>query len=436
MSENRLPHILVVEDEAIVAMQIKRTLQKLGYTTCSAASGEDAIRLAKTEKPDLALMDIMLAGEMDGIRAAAFLSRHHGTPIVYLTANADESTINRAKLTEPYGYILKPFQEARLRSTIDVALHRHAIANRLKEGSATFLPAFEGTEDAVFTSDVNGLLAYMNLAWETLTNSKLDQARGTELPKLFRELTEGQQAILGEAIAQAIKTGSEVPLASHGIQVSAAGAPALGAHAVVPIGPSKESVTGVVLIFRGTTAPGERTSVASVPASPEAQQRIVSDRPQEGRRISDGLSGLPSRAEAEKALETVFNQATHRFAVALVLDRFDLIRHRFGMKAAEEVLLFYSIHLAQSMGPTDLLFQWSGPAFLMLLDRPAATNEVRREISSWAGVRLEKMIEAASHSAMLVVSGKWRLFEALETARPQALIEEIDGFAGVAKRAY
>jgi PAS domain S-box-containing protein len=436
MSDSGLPHILVVEDEAIVAMQIVKILHKLGYTTCSAASGEDAIKVAKAEKPDLALMDIMLAGIMDGIQTAAYLARHYGTPIVYLTANADESTVNRAKLTEPYGYILKPFQEARLRNTIDVALHRHAVAKRIKEGSESCLPALEGVEDAIFTSDAEGRLIYMNLTAEALTGSDLDHARGANLAELFQGFTEDRRRILREAIQHAAKTGVTVDLTSHRMRPSANGAAAYNAHSVVPIGPGKGEITGVVLIFRnpGSSDVRDRVPIGLAPTSTKPVStgpRSPSTAIEEGGKDDRSIGRLPSRGEAEKAIEIAVGQATHRYTAAFVLDRFDMIRHRFGTRAAQEVLLFYSIHLAQSMGPTDLLFHWGGPAFLMLLDRSSSVTEIQREISSCAGVRLEKVIEATSHTAMLVVSGKWRLFDAIEAGSPQALMEQIDGFTGV-----
>jgi len=120
--------ILVVEDENIVALEIKKRLQKLGYIVPSVAStGEDAISKVEGILPDLVLMDIMLKGEIDGIHAAGEIRKRFNIPVVYLTAYSDEETLQRAKLTEPYGYILKPFEENDLRTTIEIALYRHQI---------------------------------------------------------------------------------------------------------------------------------------------------------------------------------------------------------------------------------------------------------------------------------------------------------------------
>jgi len=118
--------VLVVEDEPIVAEDIASRLKHMGYEVVDVVeSGEAAIATAAATKPDLALMDIVLEGEMDGIQAAEHLRENYGIPIVYLTANADETTLQRAKATVPFGYILKPFKEKELKVTIEIAISRH-----------------------------------------------------------------------------------------------------------------------------------------------------------------------------------------------------------------------------------------------------------------------------------------------------------------------
>jgi|SRR5664280_234323 len=122
MAEGR---ILIVEDEHIVAMGIKRMLKSLGYTvTGVASSGEDAISKAESTFPDIVLMDIMLKGDMDGVEATREIKARFDIPVVYLTAYSDNNILERAKITEPFGYIIKPFDEKDLYSSIEVALHR------------------------------------------------------------------------------------------------------------------------------------------------------------------------------------------------------------------------------------------------------------------------------------------------------------------------
>jgi two-component system response regulator LytT len=120
-------NVLVVEDESIVSKDIQHSLKKLGYNVVGAsATAEKAIELAKSENPDVVLMDIMLKGEMNGIEAANEIRKSCAIPVIFLTAYADESTLSKAKVTEPYGYILKPFKEIDLHTTIEMAIYKHS----------------------------------------------------------------------------------------------------------------------------------------------------------------------------------------------------------------------------------------------------------------------------------------------------------------------
>lgn len=131
------PAIFIVEDEAIVANDIEDTLKCLGYTVPGIAkSGEIAIEKIKEVKPDLVLMDIHLAGKMDGVQTAEELHKISDIPVIYLTAYSDEKLLDRAKLTEPYGYLIKPYSERELKSVIEMALYKHQIERQLKESEA------------------------------------------------------------------------------------------------------------------------------------------------------------------------------------------------------------------------------------------------------------------------------------------------------------
>lgn len=124
-------NVLVVEDESIVSKDIQHSLKKLGYNVVgAAATGDRALEIARDEKPDIVLMDIMLKGDMNGIEAAGIMKAELGIPVIFLTAYADDSTLSKAKVTEPYGYIIKPFKEVDLHTTIEMALYKH---NKNKE---------------------------------------------------------------------------------------------------------------------------------------------------------------------------------------------------------------------------------------------------------------------------------------------------------------
>jgi two-component system, response regulator PdtaR len=126
--------VLVVEDQNIVALNIRNKLKNLGYIVPgTAATGEEAIKKAELTNADLVLMDIMLKGEMDGIEAARAIKEKLGIPILYLTAYTDDETLERAKTTEPAGYISKPFKEEDLHSNIEMALHKHRAEKKESE---------------------------------------------------------------------------------------------------------------------------------------------------------------------------------------------------------------------------------------------------------------------------------------------------------------
>jgi len=136
--------ILVVEDETIVAMDIRGTLQRLGYDVVAVvSSGDAAVEAAAEQRPDLVLMDIRLQGGMDGVEAAVRIREKSPVPIVFLTAHADEGTLERTKLAAPYGYVLKPFDDGELSRAVELALHRH------REESEQLVQA----EDALWDSE-------------------------------------------------------------------------------------------------------------------------------------------------------------------------------------------------------------------------------------------------------------------------------------------
>jgi CheY-like chemotaxis protein len=128
------PAIFIVEDEAIVANDLKETLKSLGYDVAGIAkSGELALEKVKELHPDLVLMDIHLAGKMDGVETAGTIHTLYDTPVIYLTAYADKALLERAKITEPYGYVIKPYDERELHSIIEMALYKHRVEHEIRK---------------------------------------------------------------------------------------------------------------------------------------------------------------------------------------------------------------------------------------------------------------------------------------------------------------
>jgi len=164
-----IPSILIVEDEAIVATDLANRLRELGYDiTGTTGRGEDAVTLARERQPGLVLMDIRLAGEMDGIEAAERIQAEGGSPVIYLTAHSDRATLQRAKLTTPFGYILKPFDDRELHSHIEMALYKNQVEHKLRASEESLRQLNAGLEQRVLerTAQLRALSAELTLAEE------------------------------------------------------------------------------------------------------------------------------------------------------------------------------------------------------------------------------------------------------------------------------
>lgn len=171
--------ILVVDDERIVATCIQNELEGFGYQVSGiASSAKDAIEKADQFHPDLVLMDIHLKGDRDGIDAAREIHAHYGTPIVYLSAFADAESVARAADTGAFGYLLKPYEEQELRTTIEMALAMHRAERRLAETERWLAATLESVDDAVVAADVDCRIRFMNRAACELTGWNRDDALG------------------------------------------------------------------------------------------------------------------------------------------------------------------------------------------------------------------------------------------------------------------
>ena len=177
--------ILVVEDSRIIALELEERLRSLGYTVETVvSSGKKAVEEAGRLRPDLVLMDIRLKGEMDGVEATTAIRADLDIPVVYLTAYEDEDTLRRAKITEPYGYILKPFEERELHTAIEIALYKHKAEKRLRESEQWLATTLTSIGDGVIATDEGGWVVFINPVAAALTAA--DEPRPIFFPPILK----------------------------------------------------------------------------------------------------------------------------------------------------------------------------------------------------------------------------------------------------------
>ncbi len=180
--------ILVVEDEAIVARDICKRLDDLGYQVAATADNDEAaLEKARELKPDLVLMDIVIKGKQDGIVVANTIKSELGIPLIYLTAYADEATVERAKTAEPFGYIIKPFNDRDLNVTIQMALYRNKMEKKLLDREQRYRDLFENTSDIIMLIDEQGCFKYVNQRWHQALGYGRDEIGSLKLFDILDE---------------------------------------------------------------------------------------------------------------------------------------------------------------------------------------------------------------------------------------------------------
>ena len=244
--------ILIVEDENIVTMELKARLQALGHSIAAvASSGEEAIARAAETRPDLALMDIRLKGSIDGVEAAEQIRTLFDVPVVFLTAYSDDATLERVKATEPFGYLVKPFEERELHSTIDMALYKHVIERRLKEQKRWLAAILTSIGDAVIATDRQEAVEFMNPVAEALTGWSQAMAFGRPSAEILT-LVDETYAPVASPIRQALQTGTAADSGDGTLLLARNGTEFPVDYNAAPLRDEGGEVTGAVLVLRST----------------------------------------------------------------------------------------------------------------------------------------------------------------------------------------
>ena len=349
--------VLVVEDEAIVAADLAAQLRRLKYKVPAVVStGEEALALVSRMSPSLVLMDIKLAGKVDGIEAARRIQTELATPVIYLSAHSDEATLARAKTTGPYGYLIKPFDLAELRTTIEVALYKHQADTRLKESAQWFATTLRAIGDGVITTDSHGSVTFMNPVAESLTGWNEADALGKSLAEVFHTIDEATGERVDHQEVHCLHHESPTRRLVDLRLVGKNGIRTTVEETLAPLVNSHGTLMGLVLVFRDTSE-RKRAEAALRNAYDEMEMRVQ----QRTEQLAQANSSLREEIRQRQRLERCLLGVSEQEQIRIGQDLHDGLGQRltgiaFLSKALEDKLEQQGLsEAADARRQTDLL---------------------------------------------------------------------------------
>jgi len=243
--------ILIVEDEVIVAKDLQAMLRRLGYDVpVTVGTGDLAVQTALKNRPDLILMDIQLRGAMDGVQTASIIEAQQDVPIVYLTANSDGPTLQRAKETVPYGFLVKPFEERAIQAGIEMALYKHQSEKRSQEREQWLSTTLTSIADAVITTDEKGITTFVNRTAEEILGRPLREILDRHYSEYFCLLDQVTQNSPPDLVAEALTKGFSRVSEGHKLLVTGHDGEKPIALSTAPIRYNGDRIGGCVIVFR------------------------------------------------------------------------------------------------------------------------------------------------------------------------------------------
>jgi PAS domain S-box-containing protein len=309
-------NILVVEDDQIIAQNIEMLLEKLGYNVLGLASScEETVRIVEKHVPDLILMDINIEGDIDGIETASIIRSSFDVPVVYLTAFSDKKTLERAELTEPFGYIVKPFNERDFKITVQMALNKSVIESKFKKRAELYYDTLKSAGDFIICTDMDYKISYMSQLAENFLQVQFKDVRGlhiNEVMKLTDSIT-GKE-VLNPAI-QAINAGKTVHLSEIFLLELKDGRRVPIEDSCAVIKNKTGGITGTVMIFRDATEKQKREDrLLKTIIQKEMLINEVHHRVKNNLQIVSSLLKMQSKYIKDEESKTYFIESQNRIA--------------------------------------------------------------------------------------------------------------------------
>ncbi|HIG59804.1 MAG TPA: EAL domain-containing protein [Gammaproteobacteria bacterium] len=422
--------IFIVEDEVIVARDIQSRLQKMGYeVTGTAARGEDAVERVLDQRPDLVLMDINLRGEMDGIDAAANIRAEYDVPIIFCTAYSNKETLARAKITAPYGYVLKPFDNRELDITIEMALYEHQMDVKLEVARERLLATVSNIDDGIVTADRQGRMLLVNAAATRMLGLDQDNLIGAELASTFElsEFASGDPFFSLSTPEEATQLVNQPVTRQYLTNAD-------GEKVPIEIGSSwfelgQEQL--LVITFRDIR---ERLS--------QEEQLVRSA-------FYDALTLLPNRQLFLDRLtsrmilpEAIATEASGRSRFAIVIfgiDRLSVINQGLGIEAGDKVIIEVGQRIRTALTAQDTISHFGGGTFAVLLfnvgdagQAVVMVNDIQAEIEKNLSLASESSVSVVASAGIVVNSEQYTFAEEMirdgETALQRAKQEPANSY--------
>ena len=328
--------ILVVEDELIVSMELKSRLNDLGYSVCgTVASGEEAIEQANKQEPDIILMDINIKGAYDGVQAAEIIKSDHDIPIIFITAFTDPQTLQRAKITEPYGYIIKPFEDRDLHTSIEIAIYKHNMEKKLKSSERRLGITLKSIGDAVIATDKNGIVNYLNPAAENLICYNIKEAVGKSIFEILHLQKQNDDTDPNSTLKDLIQSGLKKDFSGVTVIRCKKENERIVESNVSSIINEKENIEGIVLSFRDIT------------------ERI---------KMEEELKVALGKAEESSKLKSSFlNNMSHEFRtpIAGILGSAQIFKDESPNGKNKEIAEMMIVSAGRLLSTLDLILQFS-----------------------------------------------------------------------------